>query len=322
MKLRNGTHVDRVVDINPIAKSAMSVMVTYLMYGSEADLSSAQHNASSPLLRLPLEVKNLIYRSTFGDNLVHIIQNSDKGTATFKNTICRASISEEEAQENFDGESTHQWYAPANEGRHDCCRFQKGATFLDREEGPKVLSLSLLRCCRQIYNEAHHIPHATNTFSCNDPETLQKFVVSLAQGSNDNHLAVRSLFLEMVYETTFENSWGRAVSTGAKLLKGLQNISIDVDWCAWHFCLGPRNQAELRKEGTSWSNNVISHVLALKKLPLKTATMVISDQGTEEQHIGTTSPYWKNHEAEYRWTLDEKKEWARYAREALLEPKI
>lgn len=214
MKLRNGAHVDRILDIDPIATSAI-----------------AQRNASSPLLRLPLEVKNQIYEYTVGGNLIHVITNPEEGAAKFKNTICCARISEQEAEEDFESESTHEWYAPAIEGRHNCCRFQDGVTSHDEKAKPEVLNLGLLRCCRQIYNEAHHIPYSTNTFSCLDPKTLQSFVVSLAQGSKDNHLAVRSLFLEMVSEEYDHfGPWGKALTTCGKHLKALQNVNISMDY--------------------------------------------------------------------------------------------
>ena len=146
----------------------------------------------------------------------------------FDNTICCAKISEEEAQENFHSESIHPWYAPANEDRHKSCHRNHNEAAI--HEKPGALSLSPLRSCRQMYNEAHHIPYASTTFSCVDPITLQSFVLSLAQGSKDNHLAVRSLFLDMVYAKDDHTSlWKTAVATCARQLTALQHVSISVD---------------------------------------------------------------------------------------------
>lgn len=73
------------------------------MYDSEVrlrlTLSSAQHNASTPLLRLPLEVKNLIYEYTLGGHLIQITQNHGGGGVKFKSTVCCALISEEEVRD-------------------------------------------------------------------------------------------------------------------------------------------------------------------------------------------------------------------------------
>lgn len=72
-----------------------------------------------------------------------------------------------------------------------------------------------------------------------------------------------------------------------------------------------------------WKKNIISSVLPLKKLPLKTATMVISDREAELMRDNWYSPpvrlRWIDAEPKYRWTLDEKKERARYVREVLLQ---
>lgn len=282
----------------------------------EADLSSAQHNASSPLLRLPLEVKNLIYKHAFGGQLVHIVQNPDEGAAKFRNTICRAPISEEEAQENFDSESTNRWYAPANEGRHGCCDQRDDEGVYD--EKPESLSLSVLRCCRQIYNEAHHVPYSANTFSCDTPDTLQSFVLSLAQGNHENHLAVRSLFIEMIFkDLIYYNVWSKALGTCARCLKNLQNVNISFEWNCWTWMWGARSPAEFERKGPAWQNSLMSSILVLKKLSLKCATFVISDrkigEGLERR------PLWRpNEEASFRWTLAEKQEWARYVKEIIL----
>lgn len=286
----------------------------------EADLSSAQHNASSPLLRLPLEVKSLIYKYTFGGQLVHIVQNPDEGAAKFRNTICRAPISEEEAQEKFDSESTHHWYAPANEGRHGCCDLKDIEAIIDGtpEKKPEILSLSLLRCCRQIYNEAHHVPYSANTFSCATPDTLQSFILSLAQGNHENHLAVRSLFIEMVFKGTIHhNVWRKALGTCAKYLKNLQNVNISFEWncCPWMW--GARSPADFERKGRGWQSPLMSDILMLKKLPLKFATFVISDE--EIGHcLKRMSQWWITDEAANRWTLAEKQEWARYVKEIIL----
>ena len=284
-----------------------------LCHCSGADLHSAQHNASSPLLKLPLEIKNLIYKYSFGGHLIHIIQNPEKGGPKFKNTICRALISEEEAQENFEAETTHPWYAPVNEGRHNLCRFQKKGRSPVEEGRPEVFNLSALRCCRQMYNEAHHIPYSKNTFSCDDPETLRNFVVSLAQGNHGNHLAVRSLFLEMeVNVLLYGNEWRTAVFTCTKHLKALQNISMSMEWGPWYEPIISKGRADWDEQQKRGRYSVINTVLALKKLPLKTVTIVASDLRGEEEY---TIHAWLSS----RVTLDTKKEWTRYLREKLLQ---
>lgn len=178
-----------------------------------------------------------------------------------------------------------------------------------------------------MYNEAHHIPYSANTFGCFDPKTLQSFVTLLAQGSKDNHLAVRSLFLEIFHAKRGDmSSWKKALATCTKHLTAIQNVSISIDLYDFSMSsLGRRASDDLEKVGAVWKDCVISSLLSLKKMPLKTATMVISDKEAELDRscwYGPVYSRWINLEAAYRWTLDEKKERARYVREVLLQSQI
>ena len=277
----------------------------------QANLSRAQHNASSPLLRLPLEVKNLIYEFTFGGNVIHITQDPDEGTTKFFNTICHALISEEEAEDNFNEETIHEWCVPANEDRHSCCRLKKRANIDNGEERPQTLRLSALRCCRQMYNEAHYVPYSTNTFSCVDPVTLQMFIRSLTQGSHENHLAVRSLFLEMVFVRYYHSRWRKTLKTCAKHLKNLKNVNISLEWNCRFWIYGGGSPANFDVNSRNWQTPVISDILVLKQLPLESATLVISDdylRWPQRTSLGGSA----------RWTLEEKQEWARYTKDLIL----
>lgn len=116
--------------------------------------------------------------------------------------------------------------------------------------------------------------------------------------------------------------WGKALTTCAKYLKALQNVNISIDWRAPCYWIGPLPSAEAQKEAMRCGRdvNVISWLLALKKVSLNTATMVINDRGAEElmyRNFGDINRIWG---ARIRWTLDKKKEWARFVKEVLLQP--
>ena len=156
---------------------------------------------------------------------------------------------------------------------------------------------------------------------------LQSFITSLAQGSKDNHLAVRSLFLEINYARWGDvSSWKKAFATCAKQLTAAQNVSIDINWYDFSMiALGRRASADLEKVGAVWKHCLISSLLSLRKMPLKTATIVISDKDAErnrEYWYGPAQSRWETFEAAYRWTLDEKKDRARYVREVLLQSQM
>ena len=294
----------------------------YLGSSIKADLTSAQHNASTPFLRLPLEIKYLIYNHAFGGNLIHIVNIAEvphKGVAKFGNTICRAKISEEVAQKNFDEERKNAWNAPANEDRHECCRYRKSATDRDGEQQrPQTLNLGALRVCRQMYNEAHHVPYSANTFACTDSYTLQKFILSISKGSHNNHLAVRSLFLEMLYATLPNPKatacWRKALKTCVSKCKNVKNVNISLDLRCWYWMQGPRSPAALE---ANWQTPFMSDLFVLKRLPLKSATCVIHDAHICNGVSLLTSLI--NVMADpSRWTIEEKREWARYVRELIL----
>lgn len=277
-------------------------------------------------MRIPIEVKSRIYEHVFGGNLIHIAQNADKSGPKFRSYICNASISDEDAeyvQDFLASESnTDPWNAPGIENRHlSCHEGHKSNLFYKR---PGALSLSPLRSCRQMYNEAHHVPYSTNSFSSADPKTLQKFVVSLAQGNKGNHQAIRSLFLEIVYaEDHHMTSWKKAIATCAKYLTRLQHVSISIEWHDFFLIKLQPLGYSLVGAGMRWKEKMISSLLTLKKLPLKTVIMTISDHQAERKrrswHYMTNLSPWIILEAEFRWTLIEKRERARYVEEILLQ---
>ena len=171
--------------------------------------------------------------------------------------------------------------------------------------------------CRQVYNEAHFIQYSTNTFSCADPETLQDFVLSIAQGTKSNHLAIRSLFLEMVYDKPdHRNQWEKAVSTCVRKLEALQKVSISIDLRDW-YNLPSSVYGDLTSDGKRCRDDLVSAIRGLKRLPLKTATIVISDNGAFQRYLryGVTRGSIRQ-----RFSLDEKRKWVRYLREYILQP--
>lgn len=271
-----------------------------------------------------MEVKNIIYNYAFGTNLIHIVNIATfpyRGVGNLRNTICRAEISEVEAQKNFDDESKNNWDVPANEGRHQRCHYPQSATSGDGEiQRPEVLNLSALRGCRQMYNEAHSIPYAANTFACADPRTLQSFILSLSIGGHKNHLAIRSLFLDMVFTTLPDDNacWRKALNTCVSKCKNVTNVNISLEMQCWYWMQGAHSPAAFEAKGPNWQTPFMSDLFVLKKLPLKNATCVIGDHNMNRGISLITCLLTLIKEEPTRWTLEEKREWARYVRELIL----
>ena len=270
-----------------------------------------------------MEVKNIIYNYAFGGNLIHIVKIAKfpyRGVGNFRNTICRAEISEVEAQKNFDDESKNKWYVPVNQGRHQRCHYPQSATSSGGEkQRPEILNLSALRGCRQMYNEAHHIPYSANTFACADASSLQSFILSLSTGGHKNHLAVRSLFLDMVLSTVpNENAcWRKALNTCVSKCKNVRNVNISLGMQCWYWMQGARSPAAFEAKGPNWQTPFMSDIFVLKKLPLKNATCVIGDADMN-RGANLITRLLTFMDAPTRWTLEEKREWARYIREIIL----
>lgn len=108
----------------------------------------------------------------------------------------------------------------------------------------------------------------------------------------------------MIYgECDYLDSWRKALTT-VKYLKVLQNVNISIDWCQEYPLVG-------RWDFTGYG------LTKLKKLSLKTATIIMSDQGAKEvRHINVANA---SADVLYRWTLNEKRERARYVKEVLLQ---
>ena len=264
---------------------------------------------------MPLEIKNRIYELAFGGHVIHITdeEDDDDDVVPLSNTICRALISEEEAQENFENETVHPWYAPTNVRRHECCRTRKITTPDEGEDQPKALSLGALRSCRQIYNEAHHIPYSANTLSFNNPRVLQSFVLSIASGNSGNHLAVRSLSIEVCPWFFFEDPrWTSAVITCAKQLKALQKLNIEIHFDTWKSW--PESPAQW-DEPRNHRKDIFSSLAALRRLPLRIVTIIISDDHCEPSLDPLSFTDLSRMD---RWTLNKKKVWAHYIRGILL----
>ena len=89
-------------------------------------------------------------------------------------------------------------------------------------------------------------------------------------------MAVRSFFIEMVFRRhePHQKLWTKVLCTFAKLLKNVQNVNICFEYEASPWLSGPRSRAELEARRMMWPP--VLDILVLKKLSLKSATVVIS----------------------------------------------
>lgn len=148
-----------------------------------------QRNAStSPLFKLPREIRNIIFSYVIGHQFIHLVYRS--AIPKFHHALCTAAMSEDEAYNEFvSGHSHISSIDPAGHHsisfreRHARCSPWSARDGLLPYDPSKInkpmLNLSILRACRQIYEEANVLLWTTNTFSFERHATLQIFVGSL-----------------------------------------------------------------------------------------------------------------------------------------------
>ena len=268
-------------------------------------------NANANLLRLPQEIKYLIYESVLGSQLIHIRRDPKKSGYSFTHYSCQAKYSEKEAEKIF-AASKEPWYSTDIQSRHEACypRFLSETCYQCHEpndiasESYARLSLAFLRCCRQMYEEARSTIFAKSTFSFTDSAHLLLF------SGPRSHIesAIRSLHLDFIVSNFSEEQLcNLAFASIFRDIESLQHIYINLELrrgrdrylTKWRF-----KQPE--------ECSALSHLRTLRHLKLKTVTVIISD--CHILHKGFTG---RQGEAE-RWTMLQKQEWAGYTKRVLL----
>lgn len=225
----------------------------------------AEINASSPLLRLPQEIKDQIYELAIGGMSIHIFESGTQepnARQFLTNRICHAQISEFEAQELLEKALGENYQSAANltectcptvervHDRHSCCG--------DDMEVLRMNNLALLSSCRQIYSEVQPIFYAKTTFGFYGPPALERFVSSL---SPPQRLMVRSIALTILPAKGCDVwHWKRGFRFLVKELQDVRSISLDLD---------------LVRPFLNTGYEMMDDFKELAKLPLKRAAVVM-----------------------------------------------
>jgi len=156
----------------------------------------SQKNASSPLLRLPQEIKNHIYKLVLGDNFLHISARigEDEMSTGSCNGICRAEVLDADAEENFHRGGSSDWYIQGGADRNDGC---SNKAWSGEQRG---LDISLLLVCSQVYSEAQYVVYSSNTFSFERPVFIRVFLHRLKIANPEHLLALRSLHIHIFWQ--------------------------------------------------------------------------------------------------------------------------
>lgn len=287
--------------------------------------------ATSPLLRLPTELRLYIYEHILGGETLHIRFKAFNSVEDLRQTynsfgsmlsvsslmgrrtklthyICNAKSSESEIYERFlaqdwqDHKSAHCMMGFRHEG---CMTLNKH------------IELSLLRVCRQIYQEAKLIPYTSNAFSFGVNWAFQEFVPSL--GLAQRH-AITTIHLRIVInginarDAQAIHNWDLG---GIPVHHTLPLTSLR----ALHVHIYQRNWFHPHYQDKSWKDmrvleNRLAGLFAFRRLSLELVTVVVTDEGSDFLTQREAAD-WRAEQ----WSSEERKEWAESIRKRLLEQK-
>lgn len=301
-----------------------------------ADLSSINRNAStSPLLKLPGELRDKIFRLVVGDKFIHVKWTRRRGCDDkigrdigVRYTTCVATVSENEAYKEFSSgynnipaKDSPDYYTSTCEERHEkCIPWDKygNISMIDEKRKQKALDLSILGASRQTYEEANLLLWSTNTFSFEDPMSFDEFTRKLTflQKKKLTKIHLRIDWISYLYE-----DWECALNIRlVEKLKGLKTVHLCFDQdlvrlASWPY-LPMLQEKDTSSAGLLSSRHEILFLdypqlepfASLQMLHLQHTTVVIADRIEDAEHLMN------------RWSIQKKREVAEKVRSKLLEP--
>ena len=193
-------------------------------------------NAScSPLLRLPLEIRDKIWASLLGDRLIHFeyidmdpaYSIPDECLRSWHSTVCQHDCPESEVtQDDLARKHAHSRCSIHLE-QYDTlvgedCRLKRGQSHYEE------MHLTALRVCRQMYNEANSVLWSTNTFSFNNEATFRLF---MGARTACQKLFLKRLRLQINSVANEEALWSRVLGvTLIRSLRGLRSLRLQMNY--------------------------------------------------------------------------------------------
>ena len=196
----------------------------------------------------------------------------------------------------FVSEDGRRLYVKGIELRHSSCPSY-------RSRGPVAplrLNVSLLRVCRQIYDEAHFIPYSTNTFSFETPRNLRAFIHYFVRRGVSVNKAFRSLRVDLIDVKFTLQAWSQAFKAVRQHMTLLDTTYVNMDqpplWAM-------SDDAEQNEKDMK----TLFDCLAILGKQAKSTTVVVSDEylsGYPERLMYALSTSITQH-----WTVEKKRTW-------------
>ena len=253
--------------------------------------------------------------------------------------FCTAKKSEAEAYEEVrlcsgqvPADDNAEYYIAPLKDRHSNCSMCKSGPMGDAHGNltkpiplslsdylDQAVDLSVLGTCRELYRECHEIFWKTNTFSFEDPKSWTKFMVDriLVEKRKIQRIHISmEVSIDLRRETHNDPyfSW-KTKATVPRLTKPFNNLHIlylSITQCSFydHKLVAMIPSKYLSHEDSQRTvTDQIESILALRLLPLKQVTVVISDDNTTKAGLMTD-----------RWTKSQKCDLAEKLRGKLTDP--
>ena len=289
--------------------------------------SIKQNALTSPLLRLPLEIRNRIWSEVLGDRLIHLWYLYDDEVSfetneelhsglhwsselkttygsAWRHVVCEKDCpenQEDEKRTTSDGETysitSHQicemnlHYEPIKPNK-----IYKESYY----DGREMMRLSVLRSCRQIYVEANIILWTTNTFSFADATTLKRFMMTR---TIHQKRSIESIRLQMEFNSYGYKEWNTALNMPlVRSLYGLRRLRLRIE-----------HEMDARTYEYAKSHNLLFTTSYCEGLQ-KVSTLPL----TQVEIVARNPLYIPEHDL---WTKADREDFAEGLRKILLNPK-
>lgn len=270
---------------------------------------------------MPLEIRSRIWRLVLGDRLIHLelmgarrVHTATEERRRCKHIVCRRDRPEYEMTENeigwrephqsCDHELSQKWGCPVNRIGHE-------------KPDPESMHLTVLRVCRQTYNEANNVLWATNTFSFKDADGI--FVDFMKSRTTPQKQLLRKLRLQMDWVYEDDKYWNRVLRmTLIRSLIELRSLRLQINHSM---------KAEVYQCAKARGNELglfqmrqLEFVDKLAILPLTDVEVFVSDF---PQLVDYPSSDEDEPPADTRasWTAEDRTDYAEGIRKILLDPK-
>lgn len=273
---------------------------------------------------MPLEIRNKIWKFVLGDQLIHFEYMGAKlvhaGTGerrSCKHIVCRRDRPEHEMTEQEIG-----WRQPHQSCDHELSQKwgYNPMTYPGEEKkpDPESMHLTVLRVCRQTYNEANNVLWTTNTFSFNDADPT--FVDFMESRSTPQKKLLRKLRLQMDWVYEDDKCWNRVLRiTLIRSLIGLRSLRLQINHSmkakVYQWAKARGNELGL------FQMRQLEFIDKIAILPLTDVEVFVSDfpqlvdypsDEDESEPPADTSP---------SWTAEDRTDYAEGIRKILLDPK-